>query len=155
MALLNTFEKQFVIISFQRCGSTFLTSSLNSHSDVCCAGELFVRDTISFFDNEYAIKREFLDQNQEHKNRIACPENYIKSAMQNCRFEGSMFGFKLMHNQGREVRKIILDLGFSPIVLLRSNLLAVYSSEKLAKLKKSGHLKKPKSPNYFILGTLS
>ena len=77
MALLNTFEKQFVIISFQRCGSTFLTASLNSHSDVCCAGELFVRDKITF-DNDYAIKREFLDQNQEHTNRIACPESYIK-----------------------------------------------------------------------------
>ena len=66
-----------------------------------------------------------------------------------------MFGFKLMHNQGREVRKAILELGFNPIVVLRSNLLAVYSSEKLAKSRGSGHLKNPKSPNYFTPEALS
>ena len=150
--LIKHVRKQFVIISFQRCGSTFLTASLNSHSDVCCAGELFVRDKITFFDNDYAIKREFLDQKSEHTNRIACPESYIKFAMQNCRFEGSMFGFKLMHNQGREVRKAILELGFNPIVVLRSNLLAVYSSEKLAKSRGSGQLKKSKEPELLHTG---
>ena len=108
MALLNTFEKRFVIISFQRCGSTFLTASLNSHSDICCAGELFVSKP-PFLITTTQLSVIFRSKSGTKIGKR--PESYIKSAMQNCRFEGSMFGFKLMHNRVEKCVKQFSSLG--------------------------------------------
>ena len=139
-------EKKISILSFQRCGSSFLVSALNSHRDINCAGELFCRDEQTYLSNKNIVPDSLLKKFINYEERAETAVFFLNEVVSALEKPKRYFAFKLLDNQARKSRPAILKAGYLPIVLFRSNLLAVYSSQLLSKETGIGHLIDTKNP---------
>lgn len=131
---------KFIIIASQRTGSNMLISALNSLPQVCCHGELFrkrllnKRGALSVL-NDLDIR--YQDNSYREKNFLS----YLKS-VQLLRTDCNYFGFKIMLNQSHVVIDYCIKSNdYKKILLFRDNVLAVYSSEKIALKTRQGNVK--------------
>lgn len=127
--------RKFMVLTTQRSGSSFLGRSLNSHSKICCHGEIFLkklRNEISYRSyRTQDVKRKF-----DHLfRRKALISSYIEELSQ--REQGcEAFGFKFMYGQARRYPQVIewaKEQGVSVVHLIRHNALKVIVSRKVAK----------------------
>jgi len=129
--------QNFVILSTPRTGSNMLVSAFSSHPEIHCFGELFRRQSKnSSYGLEVLqdISPEFSEENYRHAH---APE-YIRAVFSTAKGAGFV-GFKLMLRQNIGVRNaLILDKQFRKILLYRENILACFSSEKIAKVTGQG-----------------
>lgn len=114
-----------------------LVSTLRTHPDVICYGELFRKNKkrlkgsikiISELDSHFQDEKIQQDRWRDFLDAVAV-------ASENFEF----VGFKLMVNQNSDVRRgLIDDPGYKKILLKRENGLAVYSSDKIARVTGQG-----------------
>ncbi len=128
---------RFVIVASQRTGSNMLVSVLRTHPEIACYGELFRKNRKQFTGSVKVfedIDKRFQVEEYRHKNwqqlldAVVCVSN-----------EAKFVGFKLMVNQHPAARKaLISDQAYKKILLERENVLAVYSSDKIARVTGQG-----------------
>lgn len=129
----NQEVNKFVILAMPRTGSTLLTSTLNTHADIRCHGEIFrvnikkIQGPVKVLNQ---VESKFLDDTYRRDNPFEFLEHVFSLEER-----VSAIGFKLMLFQHRIVmRKIIQEQeDFKIILLRRDNVLSVYSSDKIAK----------------------
>jgi LPS sulfotransferase NodH len=130
--MIHDLPIRFVIIAQQRTGSNMLVSALDSHPGVRCLGELFrmgkkpdrgVGLAISMLDEIY----------QDESYQVDHWRDYLDAVVETAGPVAAV-GFKIMLNQNRNVmQSLVEDPGYRKIFLNRENVLAVYSSHKIAK----------------------
>ena len=123
--------KKFAILTQQRTGSNFLVGLLNSHPDVRCLSELFIKDSGKHRGRiDFLQKLDVVFHPQQY--RIEHWRDYIAAIIAHYG-DKPCFGFKLMLNQGMSVAEAIIhDPTYAVIVLHRENALAAYSSNLIA-----------------------
>jgi len=131
--------KKFVIICSQRTGSNMLTSTLQSHPDIECHGELFRRKK----ERLGRGVRIFAEIDPRFRQEAYLTEHWrelLDLVLQQARESGvQAVGFKLMTQQSEVVRNVLIeDDSWAKILLKRDNVLAVYSSDKIAKSRAKG-----------------
>lgn len=125
--------RRFVVLSTQRSGSTLLTSSLNSHPDVLCSGELFFPRS----DTEFAMRayrRLSLRNWLMHSfRRGALVREYLDDYYSQPGYRAT--GFKFMYSQSRwlpylypSVVRYLHDHNIHVIHNIRENYLRMYIS---------------------------
>jgi hypothetical protein len=134
-------SQPFVILGHTRTGSNHLATLLNSHPDIECHGELLKPVGPPFSEFLNVIERmdaRYQDPDYRRDNY----EDFIKDYF---RLSDGVIGFKLIVGQHNPSTAFcMLEPTIKVIYLYRENLLAVYSSEKLAKQgdqERSGPLK--------------
>jgi hypothetical protein len=123
---------RFVIIASHRTGSTMLVSALNSHARVQCYGEFFRKKNKPF---KGVLKKVAMqDERYEDKEyQMSHWQDFLETVYQ-VSDPVDAIGFKLMLSQHEEARHtLIADSQYRKILLKRENVLAVYSSNKIAK----------------------
>jgi len=123
---------RFVIIASHRTGSTMLVSALKSHTRVQCYGELF---NIKKNFHKGTLKKVITqDERYNDKSYLMCHWRDFLYTVYKASGQVDAVGFKLMLNQHDEARHaLIADSLYRKILLKRENVLAVYSSNKIAK----------------------
>lgn len=132
---------KFVIISYQRTGSTYLTLKLNNLNGIICHSELFNR-------GEEAFKNSIFDTNILPNNTFFQRILGIEPAVKLFRLKkrdpikflnhiynqnASAVGFKIFPGQNDEVLNLLLnDDHVKKILLDRENLLRSFTSKKIA-----------------------
>ncbi len=128
----------FVILASQRTGSNMLVSLLDAYPGVSCHGELFRQQRVNQKGALRVLKRlppEFADGEY----RAAEFADYLRR-VRKLSPKNDYFGFKLMLNQAPQAREaLIRDSGCRIVLLYRENLLAVYSSNLIAKATGQGN----------------
>lgn len=122
---------RFVIIGNQRTGSNYLVSLLKSHPDIICYGELFRKkyEINKFIPN---LPNSFVDIKYRKENYKKLFENLDRY---NVTYK--YWGFKIFPEHYLFlIKKIIKDNNCKILYLSRKNLLAQYSSLKIAKQSK-------------------
>lgn len=128
----------FAIISTQRSGSTYIRTSLDSHAEVCCAGEVF----LPHYNKEHSF----------HEWLKYCDTSYLEGLIGRThlvyRFLDSVYaakhdgaqGFKFMYSQARwvpycypMVMKYFKDRNVRIIHVVRNNFLEMCISREMAK----------------------
>jgi hypothetical protein len=118
----------FVIVCSQRTGSTLLTQLLDNQNDVLCNGAIFEPGRLPIrWAKGAAIVAELLDL------RGKDPQAYLARVFAENQDRESV-GFKICpgHND-MMLDKVLLNRGIGKLVLLRQNVLAVYSSAQIAR----------------------
>jgi LPS sulfotransferase NodH len=122
--------KKYVILATPRSGSSHLVDLLDSHPQLCCAGELF---------NPHGAALRKLGMRNKDDMRLAgqAPLEFLDRVIAKTR-EGDevkpCFGFKLMlHHDPRMIDHVLEDPQWCVIVLERRDLLAQWTSAGLAK----------------------
>ncbi|MCB0322926.1 MAG: sulfotransferase [Bdellovibrionales bacterium] len=122
---------KFVIAGSPRTGSTYLQTTLNSHSDILCAHEVFGTS-----ENRAHFRLE--------NGTVVAAAEHARSYLESCIWSPSYSrkrgrGFKIFYYHGREVdtRETVWDClrqdrDIHVIHLVRRNLLARYASQKMA-----------------------
>jgi hypothetical protein len=120
----------FVIICSQRTGSTLLTQLLDQRDDILCNGAIFEarpgRLPVRWAKDAASVEElGHLRDNQ--------PEAFLRRVFAENR-DGQHVGFKICsgHNDAM-LDKLVLDKSIGKIVLMRQNVLAVYSSAMIAR----------------------
>jgi LPS sulfotransferase NodH len=140
--------KRFVVASYQRSGSTMLTSALNSHPDVICYSEIYNIGRPMFMVDGMPENSNWLKKIRDIK-----PTDFLSRII----FRGyspaiKSVGFKffpehLRHNPYSGVlNKLIDDKSISCIHLIRRNQLAMYLS--LVKAQRTGAWSSNKKSNH-------
>jgi LPS sulfotransferase NodH len=124
----------FIVLSTQRSGSTFLTTLLNNHPEVECYGEMFMKNnTRKIAYNAYrtdSFQRKFSYIFQRKKLTYSYLENFY-SNIQNAKAAG----FKLMYRQIKRYPEIITwsnTHNVKIIHLIRANTLKMIVSREIA-----------------------
>lgn len=130
-------QRRFVILATPRTGSNMLVSLLNDHPEVTCFGELMRATPKWMLKQGYrgALRSlEDVDPRwRDDRTRFADPEGFVDEVIEKLA-EAETVGFKLMLAQHPSyMQSLILDTRYKKIVLSRSNVLAAYSSDKIAK----------------------
>jgi hypothetical protein len=111
---------------------------LNSHPHIVCHGELLRKKNVGMRGALKVLKyidKRFLSEQHRQEN----PYELVESIFQLAGEEIRSVGFKLMLGQHRLFRdQLIADPAFLKILLHRHNILAVYSSDKIAKITGQG-----------------
>lgn len=131
-------SKKFVILATPRTGSNMLVSALNSHPQINCHGELFRKNIssqpIGSVKVINLVRKQFGDEKYRYNHPIEFLDDVIAASN-----NSAYTGFKLMLRQHRAlVEELIKSDDYKKILLERSNLLAVYSSAKIAKITGQG-----------------
>jgi LPS sulfotransferase NodH len=143
---LNNMEKRFVIITKQRSGSNMLVSMLESHPEIKCYGEL-MRITPNWMrERGYRGALEVLDmvsnRYRDDKYRFNHAKQFIEevySLMPGYK----KYGFKMHIGQNhRLLEELIMNASYQILILRRNNILAQYSSEKIAAITGQGNAEK-------------
>ena len=128
----NQEVNKFVILAMPRTGSTLLTTTLNTHPDIACHGEIFRRNIKKIQGPVKILNKvdsEFQDEDYRIDNPFALLDNI-------CRLEekSTCIGFKLMLVQHPSLMENIIKdkTDFKIIFLKRDNVLSVYSSDRIA-----------------------
>jgi hypothetical protein len=117
---------RFVIVTMSRSGTSLLSETLNSHSQIVCHGEVYHPNPV------WHIKDKFVERSFEEvlKFRAADPVAYLEWVYQ--RPDVAAVGFKMWRSQNPEVCDALLaDESVSKIIYERTNVLARYSSSNL------------------------
>lgn len=139
-------KNKYVIVTMQRSGSNMLGSILDSHPQIACFGELMRRTPDWMLEKGYrgALKilevtdPEFRDDNV----RFARPYDFVNCAF-STQTKKNIKGFKLHVEQHPEfLEKLFGDPEYSFIHLQRENVLAQYSSWKIAQVTGQGNARK-------------
>ncbi len=128
--------KHFVIVSKQRSGTNHLVKLLDSHDRITCHGEIFRIG----FDPVRRIGAS-LEEFRDIELRRREPEQYVNAIRALAPEQSEAFGFKAFPNQVRPIKTYFANPDLMIIRLVRSNLLATYSSGKIAKLTGQGVVK--------------
>lgn len=124
----------------QRTGSNMLVSALNSHPEICCHGELFrrIRRERSLLKGALKVLKKIDPAFSDDEQRFTRPAEYI-DAVYALSGDSLTKGFKLMLLQHPEYCDTLIDdAAVRKIVLHRDNLLACYSSDRIAKVTGQG-----------------
>jgi len=118
---------KFGIFASHRTGSMFLCHLLNLTPGVLCHYELFHDDMIQYRDGDVTDADAVAARNAE-------PTAFLRRTIEEARREGwRAFGFKQLGHMSHEVtEEMVGDREMRLIRLVRSNLLAQYSSERMA-----------------------
>lgn len=136
---------RFVIISQPRTGSTHLVTRLNGHPEILCNGEIFNSQAIYLRWPRTAISAPTLSRLQEMRN--ANPLAFLEEIFATT-FERKHIGFKIFETHDRAVLKhVIRTRDIRKVVLYRSNVLANYSSMKIARASQTWKLRRGDSPD--------
>ena len=127
-------QKRFVIVAWPRTGSTHLARLLNGHSDILCHGEIFQNDITALPirwpkpDKKVGVIEDLLHM------RSLDPSGFLEQVWSR-NYACECVGFKIFpgHNDDM-LRKLVSDISIRKIVLMRRNILAVYSSAMIARL---------------------
>jgi len=138
--------KKFIILSYKRSGSTMLYTLLQSHPDIRCHGELFLKekekkDTLFHLYRNNSLIAKFLFHSPLRSYIIG---KYLKDIFQE-RDEEKAIGFKLMYGQARDFPYILYWIKRHRVKILhlhRRNILKTCLSVKLALQRGRGHSKK-------------
>ena len=142
MAYKSNKKIKFVIITYQRTGSTFLSLTLNGLEGVICHSELFNNGKQAFinsiFDTGLLPKITFLDKilgtdsaEKLFKFKSKQPIKFLEHIYEQ---DAHAIGFKIFPGQNDSVLDSILqNKGIKKIVLERKNLLNGYVSKQIAK----------------------
>ena len=111
-----------------------LVSTLRSHADIECHGELF-RKKKKHFKGGVRVFSQLDERFQQEEYLMEHWREFLELVIQHGKESGaSAVGFKIMMNQSELVRgSLIEDESWTKILLKRENVLAVYSSNKIAK----------------------
>jgi LPS sulfotransferase NodH len=140
--------RKFVVVGVQRSGTTLVTTSLDSHPAIHCAGELFKmhrpRGDVQVNDSGY---RAHLDSSFKLKltdciSRRRIVHRFLDRFYEQGRYEA--IGFKLMSNQTRRgkfhmVVPYLIDNQASVIHVIRENSFKTYLSRLVAQHRRVFH----------------
>jgi hypothetical protein len=144
---------RFVVLSMPRTGSTMLTQWLCTHKDVRCLPAIFSeagwpRQEVHG-DGVFAwIRRNIDPEWDDVARRLARPQRLIRHIIARSP-DKTAIGFK-HHLDESPVNDFLLGSGLRKIILTRNNLLAAYSSHKVAASTGQGSAR----PGHTILRTL-
>lgn len=141
--MTSNLPKPFVIMAKKRTGSTMLKSALNSHPKIKCYGEIFRHDKelqeLAGIDKlSQQVLTEYSEAHDRQNFINIKPVEFLNRILQ--QHEGlSNVGFKLMpaHNL-QLLEHLLVDSQYKRIFIRRDNILASYSSEKIARLTGQG-----------------
>jgi hypothetical protein len=125
---MNHLPIRFAIITYPRCGSTYLATLLNSHPQILCHGELFYQQAIY-----YAVGYR---DGSLHLGTIAerdqDPDEFLRRVWARP-FGNQAVGFKLVAGQhAGAFGHVLSDQGVRNIILRRRNRLKKYVSARIA-----------------------
>lgn len=122
----------FVIIASPRTGSTHLTALLHKHGEIICHGEILhpkMTNPLKRWESSARVPEsatEMLDLRKRN------PQQFIRRLFENDH-GGKHVGFKIFKGHNDEILdELVADPAVKKIVLFRPNLLAVYSSSRIA-----------------------
>jgi LPS sulfotransferase NodH len=122
----------FVIIASPRTGSTHLTALLHRHSDIICHGEIFhpqMKNPLKRWQSSESVPEGVSEMVEL---RRSDPREFLRRVFRNDD-GGKHVGFKIFNGHNNEILdELIADTSVKKIVLFRPNLLAVYSSSRIA-----------------------
>ena len=132
---------RFVVLSQHRTGSTMLMDTLQSHPDIRCYGELFVkvRKKAQISQVPWPTRIDPLGIPLERISpylrdtleRFEHPHEFLEEVF-SLDPEAKFVGFKLMLNQHPECRRMLIrDKRFRKILLVRDNVLASFASSEI------------------------
>jgi hypothetical protein len=137
-------QMRFVIISQPRTGSTHLVTRLNGHPDILCNGELFNAQAIYLRWPENAVSPLVLSELQ--KKRRSDPHAFLEEMFATT-FGRSHVGFKIFATHDPLILEhVAKTLDVRKVILYRTNVLANYSSTKIARASKTWKLKQGDRP---------
>ena len=122
----------FVVIASPRTGSTHLTSLLNLRDDILCNGEV-----LDSKHNRLLVRWPKEEKTAERKRELIAlrerdPAEFLRQVLQQD-FGRQHVGFKILSKQNDELLdRIIEDRSVKKVILFRQNVLAVYSSARIA-----------------------
>lgn len=127
--------KRFVVLAMQRTGSNMVVSTLNTHPSIYCHGELLRLST-----PRNAAGLRVMDQvDPRYRNdgyRHAHAHDFLEEVF-GLDYEVDFTGFKLLLPQNpAALDALIADGRYTKVLLCRDNVLARYSSNKLARAKR-------------------
>lgn len=128
----NQEVNKFVILAMPRTGSTLLTTTLNTHPEITCHGEIFRRN-IKKIQGPVKILNKVDSEFQDEDYRIDNPFKLLGNIFR-LEEKSTCIGFKLMLVQHPTLMENIIKdkTDFKIIFLKRDNVLSVYSSDKIA-----------------------
>ena len=134
-------SSHFIILASQRTGSNMLVSVLDGHPEIRCHGELFRRNNVGKKGALKVLKK--IDPAYESADyRDLHHVDYINAVRKAEKDNSRFFGFKLMLNQAENAHAgFINNTDYRKILLRRDNLLAVYSSNLIARETGQGNVK--------------
>ncbi|HLY04352.1 MAG TPA: hypothetical protein VKR31_01250 [Rhizomicrobium sp.] len=122
----------FVIIASPRTGSTHLTALLHKHSEIICHGEIFhpkMTNPLRRWETGAGVSESAAEMLELRRRD---PRQFVRRVFEN-NDGGKHVGFKIFNGHNDEVLdELIVDSAVKKIVLFRANLLAVYSSSRIA-----------------------
>jgi hypothetical protein len=129
---------RFVIIATDRTGSSHLTNRLNSQGDILCNGEVFHPRTVYVKWPKSERRSDRMNELMELRSRD--PIDFIQHIFL-MNFGRPHVGFKIFKDQNdHALHELIDDTGILKLILYRRNVLANYSSKKLATISKEWHV---------------
>ena len=122
---VNTKNSNFIVLSSQRSGSTWLTKLIDNHPSILCAGEVFKHDS-NIRHSEYSFLH-CKNKNIYHRLlSIINPKTLVKQHLDTFfNLQYNACGFKLMCNQLAKypyIQKYIIDNKIKIIILQRENI---------------------------------
>ena len=134
----------FVIIASPRTGSTHLTALLHKHSEIICHGEIFhpkMTNPLKRWESSAWVPESTAEMLEL---RERDPRRFVRRLFENDH-GGKHVGFKIFNGHNDDILdELIADTAVKKIVLFRPNLLAVYSSSRIAHDIGERVLKKPR-----------
>lgn len=126
---------RFVVLSMPRTGSTMLTQRLSTHRDVRCLPAIFSTAgwprEVAHGEGVFAWIRNHVDPEwDELSRRLGQPKKLIRH-ITGLSADKKAIGFK-HHLDESPVNDVLLESGLRKVILTRNNLLAAYSSHKVA-----------------------
>lgn len=123
--------KKFVLFAMQRTGSNMAVQGLSSHPSIQCFGEL-LRKNNKDLAGALRVVHNIDPIYKDEAYRFEHTREFIDSVYA-LETKKPIVGFKLMLQQHPEfMDEILRDPSYSKIVLHRHNIMAVYSSQKIA-----------------------
>lgn len=134
-------KTKFVIISYQRTGSTYLVSILNQLEGVVCHSELYNRSLDAFkfsiFDSQILPSQNWFDkllrispEEKLYKLKNQNPEEFLQRIFNQ---NSNAIGFKIFPGQDDSIMNLLIsDPEIKKILLIRKNLLRCYVSQQIA-----------------------
>src|SRR5258708_862065 len=121
---------RFVIVASPRTGSSHLTDLLNHQPDILCNGEIY--HPLRVFVKWPRDKMEKRTRKTLRELRTQDPIAFKEYIFSN-NFGRAHLGFKILNHQNNDVLQIVLDdSSIFKIILFRRNILANYSSGRIA-----------------------
>lgn len=133
--------RNFVVISYQRTGSTFFVSTLNKIDGIVCHSELFNNGLESFrnsvFDDTILPELNFINKmlgvnrvEKLFKYKKKYPGRFLKHIYN---YRDGCTGFKLFPNQNDLIlQRILKDHSVKKMILIRENLIRSFVSKNIA-----------------------